>query len=101
MRPPPRSTLFPYTTLFRSRRVGGVEHLAAVELEAGQQARLVEIPRRPEEHTSEAHSPAEHEYRLLVRIHNPVLLDANRQVLRTLLHIVADFRTKRHHLDDD
>src|SRR5438105_8038450 len=38
IRPPPRSTLFPYTTLFRSRRwqvgVGGVDR-AGVEAEVG------------------------------------------------------------------
>src|SRR3712207_8323666 len=31
IRRPPRSTLFPYTTLFRSRHVLGVEHQAAVD----------------------------------------------------------------------
>src|SRR5258706_912447 len=27
IRPPPRSTLFPYTTLFRSIRRGGIDHI--------------------------------------------------------------------------
>src|SRR5258708_21901007 len=31
IRRPPRSTLFPYTTLFRSRRVGPVEPVEVVE----------------------------------------------------------------------
>src|SRR3712207_8282375 len=30
IRRPPRSTLFPYTTLFRSQRIVGAEHLADV-----------------------------------------------------------------------
>src|SRR5690554_7085460 len=30
MRPPPRSTLFPYTTLFRSHRVGQPHQVAAL-----------------------------------------------------------------------
>src|SRR5258708_28407237 len=35
IRRPPRSTLFPYTTLFRSRpRVGGAEHAAQLRADA-------------------------------------------------------------------
>src|SRR3712207_7799081 len=34
IRRPPRSTLFPYTTLFRSQRAAGVELLEARELQA-------------------------------------------------------------------
>src|SRR5437764_10519985 len=54
-RPPPRSTLFPYTTLFRSRRrvqrpqgriIFRAHHAAADDSEA-----------RSEEHTSELQSP--------------------------------------------
>src|SRR5574339_1009655 len=48
IRRPPRSTLFPYTTLFRSV---GVEHVA-IEPE-GALAQLAEIDDRSEEHTSE------------------------------------------------
>src|SRR5690349_22562581 len=32
VRPPPRSTLFPYTTLFRSERAGEAEPAAVVDL---------------------------------------------------------------------
>src|ERR1051325_12037176 len=49
IRRPPRSTLFPYTTLFRSRR--GLPQ---------PQPQHPEVPRRPgrsEEHTSELQSP--------------------------------------------
>src|SRR3712207_8576711 len=78
IRRPPRSTLFPYTTLFRSRqqlrgrlRRGGevaeggvdvlralVEHLRRVaqELRERQPGRRVEGPQRSEEHTSELQS---------------------------------------------
>src|SRR5436189_4489936 len=65
IRRPPRSTLFPYTTLFRSimpaasRVVPGVpkadRHLA-LQRRARQQAERL-IARRSEEHTSELQSP--------------------------------------------
>src|SRR5437764_5869382 len=54
IRRPPRSTLFPYTTLFRSRRprsrpVTGRAHSAAARTTTGSS--------RSEEHTSELQSP--------------------------------------------
>src|ERR671934_2441806 len=49
IRRPPRSTLFPYTTLFRSLRVGGIGHHFLVTGHG-----RVE---RSEEHTSELQSP--------------------------------------------
>src|SRR5947208_12031828 len=65
IRPPPRSTLFPYTTLFRSRchrpvdagRVRGV--LASARPRAGRAL-------RSEEHTSELQSPDHLVCRLLL-----------------------------------
>src|SRR3712207_9008766 len=67
IRRPPRSTLFPYTTLFRSARVarGRGDERAAVgllELRVHQPVVLVlhrehdPVPRRSEEHTSELQS---------------------------------------------
>src|SRR3712207_8735744 len=78
IRRPPRSTLFPYTTLFRSRDVGGAERRARMALADaldrihGQEADGVGHParintghglkdllrsgRRSEEHTSELQS---------------------------------------------
>src|SRR5258705_8606953 len=52
IRRPPRSTLFPYTTLFRSVWLLAVEYLAAIV------ASLIISPRawRSEEHTSELQS---------------------------------------------
>src|SRR5258707_6412401 len=53
IRRPPRSTLFPYTTLFRSQRVPGLDEL----LERGEQlGDVVEVEARSEEHTSELQS---------------------------------------------
>src|SRR5438876_4354447 len=67
MRRPPRSTLFPYTTLFRSEGVdfvGAIEWLAQrfnVPLEYEQAS-----PERSEEHTSELQSPVHLVCRLLL-----------------------------------
>src|SRR5690242_21298457 len=64
IRPPPRSTLFPYTTLFRS---GGellpevAQHVLPLELAVGD---LVEL--RSEEHTSELQSHVNLVCRLLL-----------------------------------
>src|SRR5437016_7680962 len=59
IRRPPRSTLFPYTTLFRSRRlVVGDEHthvLSLRRLRRRVRSRRL-IARRSEEHTSELQS---------------------------------------------
>src|SRR2546426_9220160 len=70
IRRPPRSTLFPYTTLFRSSRYGaaGGAHVScqrlglAVHLRHDRQAPGV----RSEEHTSELQSPCNLVCRLLL-----------------------------------
>src|SRR2546427_9371124 len=84
IRRPPRSTLFPYTTLFRSRRevggapvgapqqthdlahdVGGVvRHVGHLRPRA--QARIREVGERSEEHTSELQSQSNLVCRLLL-----------------------------------
>src|SRR3712207_9445682 len=59
IRPPPRSTLFPDTTLFRSRSAPGLEHRPAVDDErrARDEGRAGEVHHgRSEEHTSELQS---------------------------------------------
>src|SRR3712207_7300503 len=66
IRRPPRSTLFPYTTLFRSRRhreevlpVAPAHALDAEQAEerlVDQAVRLERVPARSEEHTSELQS---------------------------------------------
>src|SRR2546422_5895684 len=70
IRRPPRSTLFPYTTLFRSRVVGrGVpdlgfeaERLGRLAMAAG----LRGVAARSEEHTSEIQSRLQLGFRLLL-----------------------------------
>src|SRR3712207_7737303 len=63
IRRPPRSTLFPYTTLFRSRLLGLALALGLVlslayllDLFAGLQAATTNVLYRSEEHTSELQS---------------------------------------------
>src|SRR2546426_2797158 len=71
IRRPPRSTLFPYTTLFRSRRA----HLAAHRVSHEPQHRVARdvavrvvhsLEVRSEEHTSELQSPCNLVCRLLL-----------------------------------
>src|SRR2546426_4974259 len=77
IRRPPRSTLFPYTTLFRSRRAvvtGGAsgigEYTVRVLAAAGASVTIVDLDRaradRSEEHTSELQSPCNLVCRLLL-----------------------------------
>src|SRR5256885_3845303 len=89
IRRPPRSTLFPYTTLFRSlrrggRRAGELRPLAAVALERGRAPRrgthgsrdhgralhAAALSLRSEEHTSELQSPCNLVCRLLLEKKN-------------------------------
>src|SRR2546430_17204580 len=65
IRRPPRSTLFPYTTLFRSQPFADAEHLVQLVLEprgGGRAAKQV----RSEEHTSELQSQSNLVCRLLL-----------------------------------
>src|SRR2546428_10270687 len=62
IRRPPRSTLFPYTTLFRSRASQGASELVPFERTLGG---LEEAP-RSEEHTSELQSRSDLVCRLLL-----------------------------------
>src|SRR2546430_5445547 len=64
IRRPPRSTLFPYTTLFRSG--GGVEIGGIGWSTAGNRSRDPACKRRSEEHTSELQSQSNLVCRLLL-----------------------------------
>src|SRR5258708_31528565 len=70
IRRPPRSTLFPYTTLFRSPVEGAVDHAAWNAFPVGVDEALVVTPTgkafRSEEHTSELQSPDHLVCRLLL-----------------------------------
>src|SRR5256885_13331782 len=67
IRRPPRSTLFPYTTLFRSLAVAAALVLGAASLAAQQTTGKIEgSVTRSEEHTSELQSPCNLVCRLLL-----------------------------------
>src|SRR4051794_41244085 len=71
IRRPPRSTLFPYTTLFRSVRARLRERGAARSVvRADAPARLRRRSHRSEEHTSELQSPVHLVCRLLLEKKN-------------------------------
>src|SRR5256885_10860045 len=68
IRRPPRSTLFPYTTLFRSvfvRQVDKTCHAGVDRSRHGRRAHRVHV-HRSEEHTSELQSPCNLVCRLLL-----------------------------------
>src|SRR5256885_9691519 len=76
IRRPPRSTLFPYTTLFRSARGGGQAAEGGLRVGRGLPLRVLPSPMvsysrraaecRSEEHTSELQSPCNLVCRLLL-----------------------------------
>src|SRR5256885_2723996 len=74
IRRPPRSTLFPYTTLFRSGRLKLIFHRETKELLGihiiGEGASDVDPQERSEEHTSELQSPCNLVCRLLLEKKN-------------------------------
>src|SRR5256885_13289048 len=95
IRRPPRSTLFPYTTLFRSRRLAAAEPTPGglVEYRSGPAAHA-----RSEEHTSELQSPCNLVCRLLLEKkknkHDDYVLDLamNQFLLAHYVHVLHDHR---------
>src|SRR3970040_3020840 len=67
IRRPPRSTLFPYTTLFRSISIGVAQYKIGQE----NWEQLLHRADRSEEHTSELQSPMYLVCRLLLEKNNP------------------------------
>src|SRR2546425_9188647 len=101
IRRPPRSTLFPYTTLFRSRLGGGrpgatgrsrVRAGASDSHEPGLGAPAAGRPARSEEHTSELQSLAYLVCRLLLekkkkKTHRPTLTHTKVEYGRATRHL--------------
>src|SRR5437588_3525493 len=87
IRPPPRSTLFPYTTLFRSRHAplaGRRRHDPdGVVREDDLQRASLEV--RSEEHTSELQSHSDLVCRLLLEKQKSGSASAARKTLRSLI----------------
>src|SRR5258708_15113247 len=82
IRRPPRSTLFPYTTLFRSDRLTGGAHWTIRSVD--QRLRLGNSP-RSEEHTSELQSPDHLVCRLLLE----------KKKTRCIAELISSFTTNR------
>src|SRR5258708_28188590 len=91
IRRPPRSTLFPYTTLFRSHRSDGQQGVAEA---VGALAGALQEDGRSEEHTSELQSPDHLVCRLLLEKKNKHLRgtypDARACQATTLIHYPTD-----------
>src|SRR3712207_8887122 len=99
IRRPPRSTLFPYTTLFRSSTgpssqpqcaaLRGFPSLRAPTPTTTTCSRTSRLPARSEEHTSELQSRQYLVCRLLLEKKNTALDDLNQVRLNTLQKIDA------------
>src|SRR2546426_7659845 len=100
IRRPPRSTLFPYTTLFRSGRWRPARQRAAVDVvgHAGRCRRDFALrgrrrsgKRRSEEHTSELQSPCNLVCRLLLEKKNLLLLSLLLTLVLMSLRVIQRF----------
>src|SRR5256885_12049209 len=82
IRRPPRSTLFPYTTLFRSLEADlFVPGIHKIGLFAGATGLAAPANRRSEEHTSELQSPCNLVCRLLLEKKKTHLTKCHRELL--------------------
>src|SRR5690242_21507134 len=83
IRRPPRSTLFPYTTLFRSGRLRyPLEVLRAVR-EVWPAHKPIGVRLRSEEHTSELQSHVNLVCRLLLEKKNKLIWQTEQSIVRT------------------
>src|SRR5690348_17418658 len=92
VRRPPRSTLFPYTTLFRS--LAGHRDDGAAPLPALAHRGLRKPPPRSEEHTSELQSPVHLVCRLLLEKKNSLFVGLLSGIIPAILasnldHVIA------------
>src|SRR5438093_6796443 len=96
IRRPPRSTLFPYTTLFRSKGAERPEQLAArhPEMPPSSHRQSVGWERRSEEHTSELQSLTNLVCRLLLEKKKKKIIHKNNIKSETQIEIS---NTNEHH----
>src|SRR5437764_3106300 len=90
IRRPPRSTLFPYTTLFRSPQARFANRNCSPPSSSGQIA-----PSRSEEHTSELQSPMYLVCRLLLEKKKIIPVHTRTRQVRALSHIPHAFELKQ------
>src|SRR2546426_5010462 len=98
IRRPPRSTLFPYTTLFRSAMVAPVGNSSAAQPgsaapPAAGAGAAPRPPRRSEEHTSELQSPCNLVCRLLLEKKKNTKQQSNHSYRVTLATVRCDLAT--------
>src|SRR5690348_17955669 len=92
IRPPPRSTLFPYTTLFRSDPA----HITWDDLawdNFDQALEFISTATRSEEHTSELQSPVHLVCRLLLEKKNIIKMSST-HMTRTIFNKMANDFTR-------
>src|SRR5438876_2437334 len=100
IRRPPRSTLFPYTTLFRSQPASMASRYQVIDLDVysfedavERLHQAVKVKRRSpdanrsEEHTSELQSPVHLVCRLLLEKKKRILIDLTEFIKKPLPHI--------------
>src|SRR5437764_7038499 len=95
IRRPPRSTLFPYTTLFRSDYLVGLlslRQLGRIPIQTWSQTSIERamLPIRSEEHTSELQSPMYLVCRLLLE-------KKKKKKIKTKKHIISNKYTNSHY----
>src|SRR2546429_3639640 len=92
IRRPPRSTLFPYTTLFRSQREERLYRIRSLLQQVSQDkhSKLMELSERSEEHTSELQSRLHLVCRLLLEKKKEVTSSVMTVLTRTMGERTAD-----------
>src|SRR5258708_10796579 len=88
IRRPPRSTLFPYTTLFRSRIAAPARETSCFMRSA--RVNPSTLAERSEEHTSELQSPDHLVCRLLLEKKKKIKVSMNRSQLRMTTHALVE-----------
>src|SRR5947207_10273085 len=99
IRRPPRSTLFPYTTLFRSDAIPIADHRIVIEVTANRHAFVAQQVGavRSEEHTSELQSHSDLVCRLLLEKKKKKEQQPNQHLVTELQHArVHSARTNAH-----
>src|SRR2546430_11492423 len=94
IRRPPRSTLFPYTTLFRSQRPRNPSRRASIRMRRAIRRAILRV-RRSEEHTSELQSQSNLVCRLLLEKKKILIAYASAAYLRIYYVSYSNYHVAR------